>query len=110
MFRLQRLRYLRASDYPAVDANRFLVWQTAQINAVRWYVWVTIGNFVYQVGLVIVSLVLFPELAEDDFLIFPNSAASALVLFAPFIIGLTIAALKGSRAKKLRRAEKIMWP
>ena len=94
--RRPRLQKLTPGDFPGVDVAKFFEWQQAELLASDIYLCATWGAAFIKIALF--SILAQIELADDEFL---------LAFFGWWVVwlgGLTVAAIYGSKAKRLRNA------
>jgi hypothetical protein len=103
-FRRPKLANLTSESFPGVDSAKFYEWQVAELRANSAFLWATWGAFVIKIGLLILVAILQASLSEDA------AVVITVAIIVGWIVGLTIAAVFGSRAKKLRVAAGIVWP
>jgi hypothetical protein len=100
--RRPKLRRLTAQDFPGIDAVTFSEWQQAELQGINIFLWATWGAFIIK----IVLLAVLSQMRLDE-----NTAIVwTVILLVGWLAGLTVAAIHGSKAKKLRIAAGIHWP
>jgi hypothetical protein len=100
--RRPKLRRLTIADFPGVDPAKFSEWQRAELKGINTFLWATWGGFVIKLA---VSAILSGMHLTEQAAI----TATVLILVGWFA-GLTVAAVQGSKAKKLRTDAGIKWP
>jgi len=106
--RRRGLKRLASSDFPEVDPAKFAAWQAAELKGIDIFLWATWGAFVIKIG---IQLVLAFVISQFD--VEMNEGVAIGIIFAiliAWLIGLTVAGVYGSRAKKLRLAAGMSWP
>ena len=93
LVRRPRLKKLSASDYPTVNPEKFLEWKKAELLATDIFLWATWGAFIIKI-IILVTI-------QDSYSRESGLAIMGFILLGWFI-GLIIAAVYGSKAKKLR--------
>ena len=94
--RYPKLQKLTTEVLPGVDAAKVFEWRSAELLANDWYLCVTWGTVLIKIAL---SFILSQaQLTNDEFV---TVSFAGLVLWFG---GLTVAAIYGSKAKRLRRA------
>jgi hypothetical protein len=100
--RRPKLRKLTTQDFPGVDTGKFLEWQQAELKGIDIFLWATWGAFAIKIALMVVlSKMRFSESTAITLLV---------VILVAWLGGLTVAAIQGSKAKKLCKAAGIEWP
>ncbi|MFT3686237.1 MAG: hypothetical protein QM783_15175 [Phycisphaerales bacterium] len=108
--RLPKLLGLKPESQRGVDPNAFAQWRKVEISAAIWLIAATIGVAVLQFGgAVVIGLVagaakVGKAAFEQTILVF------TVATFALFFALLVVAALRGSKARKLKIAAGIRWP
>ena len=91
-----RLRRLRSQDFPRADASKFEEWKIAELQATDTFLWVTWGALFIKLG--IAAVLSGASLTADQ------SLAWLVGVILVWFVGLTVAAIKGSHAKRLKQA------
>lgn len=108
--RLPKLLGLRPESQPEVDPAAFAAWRRVEISAAVWLIVATIGVAALQVaGSLALGIVLGATRASK-----PTIESASTTFFvaslALFLALLVIAAIRGSKARKLKLAANIRWP
>jgi hypothetical protein len=113
VIRRPKLSRLAPADFPTVPADQFAAWKRLELASIDIFLWSTWG--LATIGTVIVFVVSV-VIADAT----PSRAAGAQIRVAETIIlgcngllllvGLTISAIRGSQAAKLRNTLGIRWP
>jgi fucose permease len=101
-FRRPKLKRLKAENFPDVDAEKFTMWQKAELKATDIFLWATWGALGIKI---IIRIALSGQSFSQQ-----EAITIMLIILAGWFIGLIIAATFGSKAKKLRLAAGITWP
>ena len=96
-----KLKRLTAGDYPDADPAKFAEWKRAQLKATDVFLWATWGAFALKIIFVLLVMSSSQGSANEGVVV---------IIFVGWFIALIIAAVLGSRAKKLRLAAGIQWP
>jgi hypothetical protein len=102
------LKRLASSDFPGVDPAKFAAWQAAELKGIDIFLWATWGAFVIKIGIQLVLAFVISQFGVEM-----NEGVAIGIIFAiliAWLIGLTVAGVYGSRAKKLRFAAGMSWP
>jgi hypothetical protein len=111
LVRLPRLHKLRAADQPEVDAEAFGKWRAAELWAAYWLIAATWGVLILQfvAGFVMgVVLGIMRRTRGGSF-----DTGIEIITFGGlglFVLLLVVAAVYGSKAKRLKEAGNIRWP
>ena len=97
-----RLRRLTPQDLPGVDSSKFEEWKSAELRATDTFLWATWGALAIKLA-VSAMLSNTPLSSEQAF-------TWTVGIFVAWFIGLTVAAVFGSKAKKLKLEAGIAWP
>jgi hypothetical protein len=109
-FRLPKLIGLRPESQPSVDPTAFAAWRRVELSASVWLIVATIGVAIVQTaGGLALGIVLGLSHASKA------AIESATMVFsvstvALFLALLVVAAVRGSKARKLKLAANIRWP
>jgi len=101
-FRRPKLKRLTAEAFPNVEPLKFAEWRTAAVKATDIFLMATWGAF-------IIKLLITLAFADSDLVRESPYLVMGMILGLWFI-GLIIAAVYGSKAKKLQKAAGIKWP
>jgi len=105
--RRPKLKRLTAADYPDVEEAQFLEWKAVELRAISIFLWATWGAFVIKLG---IQIILIAAAQSGSGLSTEATIGIMIAIIIAWLIGLTIAAVHGSKAKKLRTAAGIRWP
>lgn len=100
--RMPRLRRVTNTDYPGVDATAFQQWKTTELKGMRVFIVTTWTAFVVQTTCLLSSIT-----GHMDFEAYVPIAGT---VFVCWLIGLTVSAVQGSKAKKIKKQLGIKWP
>ena len=110
LVRLPRLLKCKAADYPEVDVEAFRTWRSAEKASTIWLLIASWGVlFVQLAAFIIVGVALGVTGASEQTL----NTATTIVTIAGVVLMLAmliLAAVYGSKAKKLRTEAGIQWP
>ena len=95
-----RLKRLAATNFPAVPPDRFEEWRHLELASIDIFLWATWGLAIIGTIFGFVLAAVIPESAG----VF---TAGYIVLF---LAGLTVSAIKGSKAAGLKKSLGINWP
>jgi hypothetical protein len=109
IIRLPRLHKIRAADYPEVDPEGFRMWRGVELRAAYWLITATWGVLILQLiaGVVIGFVLVITRRTKDlqDAVTIATGVSIAL-----FLALLVVAAIYGSKAKRLKEQANIRWP
>ena len=95
-----KLKRLAVTEFPGVPSDRFEKWRQLELGSIDIFLWATWG-------LAIIGTIVGFMLAAAS----PESAGVVTVgYFVIFLAGLTVSAIKGSKAAKLKKSLGINWP
>lgn len=100
--RVPRLRRLSSEAHPGVDAAIFQQWKTAELKGIMVFIVTTWTAFAVQTTCLLASIT-----GNMDF---ETYAPIAGIVFVCWLLGLTVSAVQGSKAKKIRKQIGIKWP
>lgn len=101
-FRRPKLKRLKPEAFTEVDPQKFEDWRKAALLATDLFLWATWGAFI--VKLIVTMALSGSALARNDPFVLMG------VILALWFVGLLVASVYGSKAKKLQRAAGIKWP
>jgi len=117
-FRRSKCSRLEAGDFPGVPGDRFEQWRRVELRSIEISLWVTSGLLL--VGVILAIFVLGPDVflslvAPRQFswalaIIYGSAIAVVFPYFLLCLLGLTISAMYGSKAKRLKKSLGIQWP
>jgi hypothetical protein len=100
--RRPKVRQLGPAAFPTVPEPIFREWQQAELRAIDTFLWATWGAFGIKLALIFLVVSAGPT---------PDTVVAFQVLaVGGWIVGLIVAAMQGSSAKRLRTAAGICWP
>jgi len=101
MSRRQKLRALTVSQFPGVPADVFAKWKALELKSINIFLWAAWGLFLIYILLGSALALVFPE-------------GWMLVLAGCYwvllIVLLTLSAIPGTKAAKLKKQHGIRWP